>query len=272
VGHYTLGIYRPRTGELHHFDSFQHPVSDNFREFYQRVIDTLLYIPEPDPTDISEPEPYPFRISNIIDRPRYSFNKQTDGVSCGYWMLIYAELVLFRGLNQTFMPSFELNREKKRILTILRSIMNRRLPEYQYPPPSCNRQPTTQQTQSNRNQPQQTGIPNAEPIGEFVPYNATVELGDVPTQIAADDATTEASTANNNDNESQADSQTSQTTNRSVAKKYKEKRKGEKKYASARLVRVPHAPEKAHWHSSCTAILWQTHSEVHNPPSLAGGV
>jgi len=41
TGHFTIGVYYPQTGVVHHYDPLQMPADDNMRQYYRRVVGTL---------------------------------------------------------------------------------------------------------------------------------------------------------------------------------------------------------------------------------------
>jgi hypothetical protein len=172
VGHFTLGVYYPATSEVHHFDSLQNPLDSDTVAYYHRVIDTL----DPVATAPVSAERR-FHLRSVTVRPNHSFNLQTDGTSCGFWVALNAEMILQRGLEQTYLPNFgpvELQRERVRILEFLRGITDGRFPVYQPPPPSQSCEGLESQHR---------------PIGDFVPYNAdlTIEAADAEVSEQVDD-------------------------------------------------------------------------------------
>jgi len=167
VGHFTLGVYYPESGELHHFDSLQNPLDDSAGEYYRRVVETL-----------NPPDQRRFHLRAITARPNHTYNRQDDGTSCGFWVALNAEMVLTRGIGYTYLPNFgarELQRERTRILSFLHALLGGHFPDYRPPPPSQCRETAEEQHR---------------PIGDHVPYNTDVHISDSHVAPACNDEPT----------------------------------------------------------------------------------
>jgi hypothetical protein len=135
TGHFTIGVYLPQTGVVHHYDPLQTPVDDNMRQYYRRVVGTLH-------TEGDQQ----YRFLRVIGRPANRFNRQEDGVNCGFYAAMVGELVLLRGHNNTYIPRFDsarLQQQRRRIVTFLRGIHEGRLPYYLPPPATQHRTPVS---------------------------------------------------------------------------------------------------------------------------------
>ena len=154
VGHFTLGVYYPESGELYHFDSLQNPLDSDAEEYYRRVVETL-----------NPPDQRRFHLHAINARPNHTYNRQSDGTSCGFWVAMNAEMVLLRGLGYTHLPNFgprELQQARSRILRFLHCLTVGQFPDYQPPPPSQCIQRDVRELHR--------------PIGAHVPYNADASI------------------------------------------------------------------------------------------------
>lgn len=139
IGHFTMGLYRPASGVVFHFDSLR--VNDDFeaaKRFYKEVVATLR------PMDSVLP---PFRYLRTQWRPSDTYNVQRDGVNCGFYAALYAELILRNGHLRTYAPQLdidlrgdaaraELQNQRRRIFNVLEQIVEGRLPATYSPPPA----------------------------------------------------------------------------------------------------------------------------------------
>ena len=122
TGHFTLGVYYPQTGVVHHYDPMQTQVDNNMKSYYRRVVESL------------HPEGgHPFRFSRVMQRPSSSFNRQNDGVNCGFHVALLGELVLRLGHDRTYIPRWgpsELQQQRIRVSDFLRGVIEGFIPDY----------------------------------------------------------------------------------------------------------------------------------------------
>jgi len=77
IGHFTLGVYYPSTGELHHFDSLLNPLGDDDVAFYERVIETLEAPGIPD-------DQRRFHLRAVHARPSNSINQHPTALAADF--------------------------------------------------------------------------------------------------------------------------------------------------------------------------------------------
>jgi hypothetical protein len=125
-GHWMLGIYEARTGSLYFYDSMQHPLEDRVRAVLRRAVLTLR--PEGQP---------PLRTPRVLSRPHHTYNRQPDGVNCGFCARLYSELYLLHGLQGTFLHPFgvaEMFAERQRMTEQAIHLFQGSIPVYRPPP------------------------------------------------------------------------------------------------------------------------------------------
>jgi len=133
TGHFTIGAYNRLTGVVHHYDPLQLEIDEEAKRYYRRVIATLHQDGERE-----------FRFRSVWQRPPATFNRQNDGVNCGFYAALIGELVLLHGHDRTFIPRFgraELRRERIRIANFIEGIIEGVVPDYQPPPATQRRAP-----------------------------------------------------------------------------------------------------------------------------------
>jgi hypothetical protein len=172
IGHFTLGVYYPQTAQVYHFDSLNLPIDEDVMVYYWRAIRTLHDSDNPNARD------YSMRGINLV--PFNMYNRQTDGTSCGFFVSLYAEMLLLRGRDQMYLPNFgeqQLEEQRKRIIDFLYDLTNGHFPDYDPPPPSQQRaDPAPEPPQQHQ------------PIGNYVPYITDAPIR--PAHVDVDQATT----------------------------------------------------------------------------------
>lgn len=168
VGHFTLGIYFPRTGQLHHMDSLRYGLNEELLAFYSRVVASLH--------NHQDPQSRQFRLAHVSAVPSRAYNEQTDGYNCGFWVQLYAEMAL-RDFNRLFLPAFgpiQMQLERDRMLNWLRELLEGGSPTFRPAPPS-QQGPTGSIRLSSRQ-----SAPSIPSIGPHVPYHTDASLHRTP--------------------------------------------------------------------------------------------
>ena len=129
AGHWVLGMLERRSGIVYYYDSLpmQMPIDDERKRMIRMVVETLLF------DDNNQPM---LQLRDIVQR-RVPFDLcQDDGVSCGFFLLLYVEMHVLHGNNwviERSIPNFNTEQLRQRLYGFLYDIWERHYPRYVEP-------------------------------------------------------------------------------------------------------------------------------------------
>jgi hypothetical protein len=137
-GHFSLGMFNTKTNTVYHYDSAGANANKEDKELYRKAVSTLRPLSEPQCT-----------CKRIVNRPTDSYNRQMNIFDYGIMVVLYAELIMLRGHDRTYIKRLAdyrharsvLGEQKRRVADHLRSIAEGKFPRYQPPPTSQKRAP-----------------------------------------------------------------------------------------------------------------------------------
>jgi len=138
TGPFCLGVYLPQSGTIFHYSPNGENDNGEDKNIYRHAVRTLR-----------PPTERQFACRRIMNRAIDMYNQSTNQWDNGFFIAMYAELILLRGYDRMFIKQLSnsrtassiLKEQKGRLAVLLSSIIRGEFPIYRPPPTSQKRKP-----------------------------------------------------------------------------------------------------------------------------------